>query len=366
MTTDFLQFDPSKNNMVSSLLWLSNTFRLQGGSRGILSSSSFNKLAYQSSTMIAALAQMMEAKGDGTAPVTEQPYDMLDSDVATLRDNLSNIMTRKDMAVYALITQLSGYIAKAAVLIKTTTYGCVADDYYKVIQLQSATSEITITQPAGINGGWIKFKNACTDLDGKLRLGAPVDGATVILDQYEEIVVYYDGSMWRGKKIADSSATALPGLTEPNEKLFIDAAGSGVEWDKGYTVKGFSKNILDVSTTSPTAYTGAGFKPSLVIIVCGIAHDAGLGEGASKFSVGASDALFQGAVSGGAYWAENRDVTQFDVTLSALVDMTYNAGLPGQTGTVSSFDDDGVSLNWTRSGPANGSGNIQGFIIYIR
>lgn len=217
----FLQFDPAKNNMQTDAVYSASSFRAQGAQTGIASSSAFNKLIYQLSTMTTALADMMVAKG----------YTIDDASLTTLTTQLENIMTLADMSSYASKTDLDSYIAKAAVVIKTSSYIILTTDMYKTLEANSSGT-LTFTLPAYTtvaNGAWIKIKNVGT---GVLTLSGLIDGAaSKDLNQYEEITVYSDGVSWRGKVIASTSALSFDAsLTENGyQKL---PSGLIIQWGK--------------------------------------------------------------------------------------------------------------------------------------
>ena len=196
--TNFLQFDPIKNNMLSDMVYQASSFRQQGAMTGIASASAHNKLFYQLSTMVAALAQMMENKG----------YNIEDTSIATLVTELSNIMTRADMAAYAPRTLLDSYVAKAPVLIKTTTSSIATHEFYRTIEGNSAT-DITFTLPtigSVANGAWVKIKNIGK---GVITLAPNVDDKFVALSEWDEITVYSDGTdKYKGKVISTLDASA--------------------------------------------------------------------------------------------------------------------------------------------------------------
>lgn len=213
MATNFLQFDPYKNNMVTDGTWSASPFRLNGGTRGKVSSSDFNKMMYQVTTMVAALAQMMEEKGAGTPASLYGVYTMNDASLTTLKRNLHNIMTRADMSPYATVTSVvSGYTPLHTVVTKTADYSmATSTDFYKTFQMNS-TSNRSIYLPAttpALAGPWVMFENINT---GQLTIRGVVNGVTnPTVDRYEMMFVYWDGGFWRGWKVANTmSAPSVP------------------------------------------------------------------------------------------------------------------------------------------------------------
>lgn len=255
--TNFLQFDASKNNMMSDASYSASTFLARGAVTGVASSSAHNKLFYQISTMMAAIAQMMETKG----------YTISDTSLATLITELSHIMTEADMSSYATIASLADYIKKEAVVIKTSSYIILTTDMYKTLEANSSGT-LTFTLPAYTtvaNGAWIKIKNIGS---GTLTLSGLIDGAaSKDLNQYEEITVYSDGVSWRGKVIASTSALSFDAsLTENGYQKLPSglimqwgkyAPVGGIVGDAGYAISfavEFPTDCLSVNAISINTY----------------------------------------------------------------------------------------------------------------
>lgn len=194
---NFLQFDPSKNNIASDAAYDASSYRTSGARTGVAPSNIHNKLFYQVSTFVTAFAEMM---------ATAKGYDMSDANIATLTSQLGNVMTAGDMSVYALVSQLSGYVAKNAVVTQTDNYIVTTADCFKTLQANKS-SAISFTLPTfatldtahGSGKAWIKIKNINT---GTLTLVGTVDGdVNKTLAAKEEITVYSDGTALRGKVI---------------------------------------------------------------------------------------------------------------------------------------------------------------------
>jgi len=228
MATNFLQFDPYKNNLVTDGVWSASAFRLNGGTRGKVSSSDFNKLMYQVTTMVTALAQMMEEKGVGTLPSAYDIYTMSDISLSLLKRNLHNIMTRKDMTPYATNASLLGYTPINSVKTKTTDYSMLVTDYYSTIQMNSVSAKnIYLPATPAIGGGWVIFENINT---GTLTIQGTVNGqANPTLSQYEMMYVYWDasGAKWYGCKIANTISAPIipPGVVLPVAEYSVPIPG---------------------------------------------------------------------------------------------------------------------------------------------
>lgn len=210
MAHNFYQFDPTKNNMMSDAGYFNSNYRKNGAQAGVAPAPVHNKLYYQATTFITAFAEMMNTKG----------YELNDTSLSTLAAELANVVTNADLSPYALQSQLTGYIAKASVIIKTTTGSILPAEFYKTIEANSS-SAIQLTLPLFsdvTNGAWVKIKNINT---GVLTLNATIDGETnPVLSQWDEIVVYSDGSALRGKVVSTSSSE---------------------DWDASLTQTGFQK-----------------------------------------------------------------------------------------------------------------------------
>ena len=81
--TNFLQWNPGKINQQTDLQYVADSQRTDGAVSGINPSILANKLFYQCTTMVAAIAQMMVNKG----------YEMQDTVLADLITSLSSIVT---------------------------------------------------------------------------------------------------------------------------------------------------------------------------------------------------------------------------------------------------------------------------------
>lgn len=89
--TNFLQWNPSQVNQESDASYLTDTQRVGGAVAGIFPSQLANKLFYQVSTFVAALATALVNKG----------YEMQDTSLATLVTAMANILTKADFGTGA-------------------------------------------------------------------------------------------------------------------------------------------------------------------------------------------------------------------------------------------------------------------------
>ena len=81
-TTNFVQFNTSKNNMQNDHQYQSNNTRINGLTTGLADSKLHNKLFYQLSTLSTAIASFINNKG----------YDANDDNISTLTTNLTNAL----------------------------------------------------------------------------------------------------------------------------------------------------------------------------------------------------------------------------------------------------------------------------------
>lgn len=88
-SSNFLQFNPSATNQENDSQYAADSLRSAGITNGaIVPSNLLNKALFQSSTMAAALAQAMAAKG----------YSISDANLNSLATTLANLLTLADFA----------------------------------------------------------------------------------------------------------------------------------------------------------------------------------------------------------------------------------------------------------------------------
>jgi len=97
-TNNFLQFNPTEFNQESDVAYAADSLRAGGiPHNAIIPSPLLNKFCYQSSTMVAALAQMLANKG----------FNVSDADFPTLYTLLANILTTADLTGLRLIQNIA-------------------------------------------------------------------------------------------------------------------------------------------------------------------------------------------------------------------------------------------------------------------
>lgn len=93
MPSNFLQWNPSAANQENDSQYAADAQRIGGAANpSVFTSATGNKLFYQVSTFIAALAQSLSNKG----------YQMTDANMANLAAQFNAVMTAADMSPYAL------------------------------------------------------------------------------------------------------------------------------------------------------------------------------------------------------------------------------------------------------------------------
>ena len=133
------------------------------------------------------------------------------------------------------------------------------------------------------------------------------------------------------------SATTLGAA---NLKFFMNAAGTAPEWAAGFKLKQFT---YDTATASGTqAITGIGFKPSLVFFLVVV-------NGTLEVSIGFDDLINFLSIN---YWVTGwQSHPAYSIVLYQTTEI-YVLGL------LSSFDADGFTINWTKTGAKTQTANI--------
>jgi hypothetical protein len=135
-----------------------------------------------------------------------------------------------------------------------------------------------------------------------------------------------------------SSVLARLAKGTANHKLFMNAAGTAPEWASGIKLSAHTRDLAAVS--GDVAYTGVGFKPSLIIFIAGLAT--------RSLSAGASDATTHRC------FFSTYGVTN-SIDNAALVVSVDGANY--QTAIVKTMDADGFTLTWTKTlGPTGTAG----------
>lgn len=149
----------------------------------------------------------------------------------------------------------------------------------------------------------------------------------------------------QGDLLYASAANVLSALAKSTAgfKLFMNAAGTLPEWALG--VKMITSTINTANATASVGYTGVGFKPSSILAMAII-------NVSTEVSFGMADAstqrvLFNDDADTAKAWA-------YDTSLLFLRQSTADY----YYGTLSSFDTDGFTIAWTKTGTTAGTALI--------
>jgi hypothetical protein len=177
-STNFLQFNPGAVNQETDSQYTADSSRSGGAVTGIFASALLNKVFYQSSTFIAALANTLANKG----------YSTSDASLATLESVLSNIVTFADLKANLSTvafsttpnfnaTATNGFdFTLAANVTSSTLTGHQVGQTLTFVVAQGATP-YSFSPPPNING-WIPV---------------PVTANTVFVQTF---IVRADGTVW--------------------------------------------------------------------------------------------------------------------------------------------------------------------------
>ncbi len=135
-----------------------------------------------------------------------------------------------------------------------------------------------------------------------------------------------------------------------NKKLFITAAGAGVEWATGLKVLTVSR---DLSLDADQAITGVGFKPNAVIALVTV-NDAA-SRASWGFTAGTTNLCISdyGLNTANAYYSFGNLITIYTA-----------AGANRNDAIVNSWDSDGITLDWTKAGVPAGTATFQ--LLFLR
>jgi len=123
-----------------------------------------------------------------------------------------------------------------------------------------------------------------------------------------------------------------------NTSMFMDAAGGIPEWAVGLKIGSFTRDTAAAS--GDVAYTGVGFKPSVVIFIAG--------HSTTSASIGISDGTTHGSI----YARTANGMETYAFSLSDA------AGSNWQLAIIKSMDADGFTLTWTKGGSPSGTDTI--------
>lgn len=130
-----------------------------------------------------------------------------------------------------------------------------------------------------------------------------------------------------------------------DQHLMMNAGATAPEWATPYAVKNYTRDMASAGAPTDVAYTGAGFKPSMIqvdLVQSNLIHSHGYYDGATY---GCWYCVYTGA------WS---------IATTYIACCHQGATPDRQTASVKSFDSDGVTLTWTKQGSPSGT---QSFII---
>jgi hypothetical protein len=127
-----------------------------------------------------------------------------------------------------------------------------------------------------------------------------------------------------------------------NLKAFMNAAGTAPEWAAGIGLISATRDMTAAGAPTDVAYTGLGFKPSAAIFFATV-------PGTSMMSIGfvvpgGAQGVIDDDSSGGA------GATNWNLRSSEVIDLCQTFNSVRQDAAWKSFDTDGLTLTWTKSG----------------
>ena len=129
-----------------------------------------------------------------------------------------------------------------------------------------------------------------------------------------------------------------------NDKYFMDAAGTAPEWAGGLKIGTFTRDLT--TATGDVAYSGVGFKPTILVFIAGVIE-------VSTMSIGIDDGTNSYSVYDNYYnlnfaWA---------VSSTLAICVIPSPGI-SQSGLVKTLDADGFTVTWTKTGLPTGTATV--------
>ena len=138
---------------------------------------------------------------------------------------------------------------------------------------------------------------------------------------------------------ADNNLVALP-KGAANTKLFINAGATLPEWSVGMKLISTSRD--SATATGTQAITGFGFKPSGVLVFANV-------NTTTEMSISAADS----SAAGGSY--NQHPATNYIWNTAGTLVYVYEATGKAYSGSLNSFDADGLTISWTKTGDKVGT-----------
>jgi len=191
-STNFQQWNPTASNQESDAAYLADAQRTGGASSGEFPSPTANKLFYQSSTFVAALCQMLAAKG----------YSTSDADISVLAAVLANLITNADLARLSIQATRTNMLGSYS-----------ADSTYTNTSGKATFQEVTMTGPW--NGATGSDHHIRSTIDGVL---GPANSVTNSTDGYASVSFWVPAGSTFSVAISDTGisegTSTLTGWTE--------------------------------------------------------------------------------------------------------------------------------------------------------
>lgn len=224
---------------------------------------------------------------------------------------------------------------------------CFAATYLYVYRA-NATSAAAESSPAVVAPDYSAGVAYTGDLRWLLHETYPVDAAIAAISALTPAAnkLFYWTSATAASLIditAGGRAVLAEALGAANLGLFVDAAGTGVEWARGIKIVNSTRDIATASGTQ--AITGAGFKPAGCIIFAtvsgGVVSSYGVDDGTTRAS-----------------FRLNPTNLWYTDTATSIYLITATGPENSATAVVSSLDADGVTLTWTKNATPTGTASL--------
>lgn len=225
-STNFLQHNPTSANQENDATYLADAIRNSGiGVDDVLPSDWLNKVWYQSSTFVAAFAQMMANKG----------YNMSDANITTLTNVLTNVFTSADLKANLLSVSYSpsaffdasksnGFQMTLNGNANTCTIGgWTPGQILTFILIQDATGSRTFNIP-GVNN-WQGINNPAPNSVNIIQLIGRADGSLWWLGQQLLVIPYVQNGTGIGQ--TGSGNIAKIGWSGTRLKATVDSTDLG-------------------------------------------------------------------------------------------------------------------------------------------
>ena len=170
-----------------------------------------------------------------------------------------------------------------------------------------------------------------TDANGTLITGSGTIIATDTIWDAAGDTIYGTGANTAAKLAAGAA----------NDKYFMDAAGTAPEWAGGLKIGTFTRDLT--TATGDVAYSGVGFKPTILVFIAGVIE-------VSTMSIGIDDGTNSYSVYDNYYNANNT----WSILTTHPIAIIPAAGI-SQAAVVKTLDADGFTLTWTKAGLPTGT-----------